>query len=447
MKQALHLDIQRIIDDQPFGAPHLRLMLLCGLCVFMDGFDAQAMGFVAPTLSQQWHIARAALGPILTAGLVGMLCGALFFGPLADRFGRKKILVLCTLWFGIFSLLTATATTIASLELLRLITGFGLGGTLPNAIALTSEYMPQRLRSTGVMLMFTGFSIGAAVGGFAAAYLIVRFGWQSVFIAGGVVPCVTALLLPRLPESIRFLVLEGGEEAQVLKYLRQVAPQADLPDDAVFDVVEHKESAFVVGQLFAAGRAGMTLLLWVLFFMSLLDLYFLNSWLPTVLHDSGLELGTAIRMTAMFQVGGAAGAFILGRAFDRRKSFSALVLAYAGATACVFFIGMAGASVVLQTLLVFAAGICVVGGQTGSNAMAAESYPTAIRSTGVGWSLGIGRIGSIAGPMLGAALLGSHTEIKQVFWAAAVPPAIAAIAVLMVNRQISHSAAATGNLH
>jgi AAHS family 4-hydroxybenzoate transporter-like MFS transporter len=321
------------------------------------------------------------------------------------------------------------------MEILRLITGVGLGGTLPNAISITSEYMPGRLRSTCVMLMFTGFSTGAAVGGFAAAYLIGSFGWQSVFVVGGAVPCLTAVMLLGLPESIRFLVLKGGEDKQVSRNLRRIAPQVEVPEGAHFVVGEHKESGFVVGQLFTAGRAPTTMLLWVIFFMSLLDLYFLNSWLPTVLHDSGLELGTAIRITAMFQAGGAAGAFILGRTFDRRKSFGALALSYAGAAVCVFFIGMAGSSLVLQALLVFAAGICVVGGQTGSNAMAAESYPTPIRSTGVGWALGIGRIGSIAGPMLGAVLLSSQLEMKRVFWAAAVPPAVAVIAVLLVNRR------------
>jgi len=176
-------------------------------------------------------------------------------------------------------------------------------------------------------------------------------------------------------------------------------------------------------------------LLWVIFFMSLLDLYFLNSWLPTVLHDSGLQLETALRITAMFQVGGAIGAFVLGRTFDRMKSFIALAAAYAGAAACVFFIGMAGSSLIVQTGLVFATGVCVVGGQTGSNAMAAQLYPTSIRSTGVGWSLGIGRIGSIVGPMLGAILLSSHMEVREVFWAAAVPPGIAAIAAMLVNRR------------
>lgn len=435
MKSPPVLDLQQAIDGQAFNKYHLRVLVLCALSVLMDGFDAQAMGFVAPTLSAEWNISRGALGPILTAGLVGMLCGALFFGPLADRFGRRTILLFCTVWFGVFSLLTASATSVRSIEILRLITGFGLGGTLPNAIALTSEYMPRQLRSTCVMLMFTGFSIGAATGGFVAAILIKTFSWRAVFVVGGAAPCLLAALLLGLPESIRFLVLRGGRTARVKAYLRKIAPDLEVPEDVCFDIPERKERGFLLGQLFRDGRAVTTLLLWVIFFMSLLDLYFLNSWLPTVLHDSGLQLERALRITAMFQVGGAIGAFVLGRTFDRMKSFIGLAAAYAGAAVCVFFIGMAGSSLLVQTGLVFATGVCVVGGQTGSNAMAAELYPTSIRSTGVGWSLGIGRIGSIVGPMLGATLLSSHLDVRQVFWAAAVPPGIAVIAVMLVNRR------------
>jgi len=401
--------------------------------VMMDGFDAQAMGFVAPSLAQQWHIARAALSPILSAGLVGMLLGALVFGPLADRFGRKPILVLCTLWFGLLSLLTTQAYSVQSMVVLRLITGFGLGGTLPNAIAVTSEFMPKRLRATGVMLMFSGFSIGAAVGGFAAAGLIQKYGWQSVFWVGGILPCIAALFLLRLPESIRFLVLRGGEAQRITKLLARIAPGIVVPPNASFVIGENRETGFVVKHLFTDGRTPVTLLLWVIFFMSLLDLYFLNSWLPTVLNDSGVPLATAIEITAMFQVGGAVGAFLLGRLFDRATSYRALAWVYGGASVCVFFIGMAGASVALQAFAVFAAGVCVVGGQTGSNAMAAQSYPTGVRSTGVGWALGIGRIGSIVGPVAGGILLSSHLPMKRVFWAAAVPPLMALIAAAVLN--------------
>src|SRR5215469_15264846 len=312
MQQAARLDIQEVLDRQPLHSFHLGLGVLCALAVLMDGFDAQAMGFVAPSLLQQWRISRVALSPILSSGLVGMLVGALLFGPLGDRLGRKRILVFCTLWFGIGSLLTARVNSVEPMLWLRLVTGFGLGGAMPNATALTSEYMPRRLRATGVMLMFFGFSMGAAIGGFAAAGLISRYGWQAVFVLGGLLPLVTAIaLLIALPESIRFLLLKGGEEQRVASLLRQVAP--DAPAAASCARVEKRQAGFPVSELFTERRAGTTLLLWVIFFMSLLDLYFLNSWLPTVIHDAGVPLGQAITITALFQVGGAAAAIVLGR--------------------------------------------------------------------------------------------------------------------------------------
>jgi AAHS family 4-hydroxybenzoate transporter-like MFS transporter len=427
------LDVQQIIDRQPFSRYHLRLAVLCALAVLMDGFDAQAMGFVAPALLQQWHITRVALSPILSSGLVGMLIGALLLGPVGDRIGRKRVLVLCTVWFGIGSVLTARVNSIESMLWLRLLTGFGLGGAMPNATALTAEYMPRRLRATGVMLMFFGFSMGAAIGGFVAAGIITRYGWQGVFLVGGILPCVTALLLLGLPESIRFLLLKGGEEERAAKLLRKVAPSVTIEPGTALMVSEEPKAGFPVRRLFSEGRARMTVLLWLVFFMSLLDLYFLNSWLPFVIHDAGVPLGQADAIVALFQVGGAAAAIVLGRVVDLQRSYRVLAAVYLGAAVCVFLIGLVSGTVAVETAAVFAAGFCVIGGQTCSNSLAADSYPTAMRSTGVGWALGIGRIGSIVGPVLGGLLLSFNWGMRRVFLAAAIPAVIAAVAAMSLN--------------
>jgi AAHS family 4-hydroxybenzoate transporter-like MFS transporter len=435
MSPAARLEIHQFIDQLPLSRYQLLIAILCAMVLFMDGFDAQAMGFVAPALINQLHIARASLGPVFSSGLVGIMIGALVFGPLADRFGRKPVLVFCTVLFGACSLLTATATSLPSLLVYRLITGFGLGGAMPNAVALTSEFMPKRSRATAVTLMFVGFSIGAAVGGFVAAGLMARFGWQSVFVTGGVIPCAIAvLLIALLPESIRFLLMQGGEDRRIAQSLSRIAPGVS-PDLARSLVIEERPAQeFVVKQLFTAGRAPMTLLIWVIFFMSLLDLYFLNAWLPTVIHDAGIVIEQAIVLTALFQVGGAVGSLIMGRLLDRFLSFRVLACAYLSAGVFVVFIGAAGKSVALLAITIFAAGCGVIGGQSSANALSAEFYPTPMRATGVGWALGIGRVGSIIGPLLGGALLTLQHETRRVFWAAAIPVLIASAAGFLASR-------------
>jgi MFS transporter, AAHS family, 4-hydroxybenzoate transporter len=424
------IDISETIDRLPVGSFQIRVLLICAAVLFVDGFDTQAIGYVAPAVAAEWKLARGALGPVFSAGLFGLMIGAIVFGTIADRIGRKRIIVTSTIAFGIGSLLTMLAQDPTWLMVLRFLTGLGLGGAMPNAVALTSELSPIGRRATLVMMMFAGFSIGAALGGLLAAALIPAFGWRSVFLVGGLVPLVLAPLLGVvLPESIRYLALVGGRDRDVAGLLRQVAPDQGVPADAHFVVREPKLSGLPVAHLFAEQRSRVTLLLWSVFFMSLLDLYLLANWLPTVLNDLGTSVSAAAVIGAMLQVGGVVGTFALGRFIDR-FSFRALALTYLCAAAAIAAIGLTSHSIPLVTSAIFAAGFCIVGGQIAANALTATYYPTAIRSTGMGWALGIGRVGSIVGPLVGGAMLAARAGVDTLFAVAAIPALVAAVAAL-----------------
>jgi AAHS family 4-hydroxybenzoate transporter-like MFS transporter len=428
------VDVIEFIDSQPVGGFHTRLLLTCAAVLFLDGFDTQAMGYVAPPLAKEWGLSKAALGPVFSAALFGLMIGALVFGPLADRVGRKAIIIGSMLAFGIGALVTAAVHDVTTLLIIRFLTGLGLGGAMPNAIALTSEFNPHRRRATMVMIMFCGFSVGAALGGLLAAGLIPRFGWRSVFIVGGVAPLVMVpILASRLPESVRFLALRGNATARVADLLRRVNPRAAFASDATFVVRERRLTGLPVAHLFREGRTAVTLLLWVVFFMSLLNLYFLANWLPTVLNDLGASVSQAVVIGSMLQVGGVVGTFALGRLIDR-FSFRALALVYFAAVFAVGAIGQLGHSAVLVTMAIFAAGFCIVGGQIAANALAASLYPTSVRATGVGWALGIGRIGSIVGPVVVGVLLEQKWSTSAVFVMAAAAALCAACAALCLDR-------------
>jgi MFS transporter, AAHS family, 4-hydroxybenzoate transporter len=428
------IDVVDFIDRQPVGGFQIRLLLTCAAVLFLDGFDTQAMGYVAPALAKEWGLSKAALGPVFSAGLFGLMIGALVFGPLADRVGRKTIIILSTLAFGIGALATAAVQDVTTLLVIRFLTGLGLGGAMPNAIAMTSEFNPQRRRATMVMIMFCGFSVGAALGGMLAAGLIPYLGWRSVFVVGGVAPLIMVPILAlKLPESVRFLALHGNAPARVAELLGRISPTTAFASDARFVINETHLAGLPVTHLFREGRAATTLLLWVVFFMSLLDLYFLSNWLPTVLNDLGASVSEAVAIGSMLQVGGVVGTFALGSLIDR-FSFRALALVYFGAVFAIGAIGQLSHSAVLVTIAIFAAGFCIVGGQIAANALAAAFYPTSVKATGVGWALGIGRIGSIVGPVVGGVLLEQKWSAAAVFMAAAGAALCAALAAFSLSR-------------
>jgi AAHS family 4-hydroxybenzoate transporter-like MFS transporter len=394
------VDLVQLINQLDIRRFHFQLLALCAGVVFMDGFDAQAIGYVAPTLSQAWHLAPGALGPVFGSGLFGIMLGALVGGPLADYIGRKRVIIFAAIFFGICTLITAFAGNVQQLLMIRFITGVGLGAAMPNAIAL-----------------------------------VPAFGWSSVFIFGGVVPLLLApVLWVALPESVRFLLLRDPNDPRINIIIENLA---GTPAGAArFVISEEQHEAFTLVQLFTHGRALATVLLWVVFFMNLLNLYFLSNWLPTVMHDMGLSISTAAFTSALFQVGGTVAPFLLGWLIDRYGFHSVLVVTYILAAVVIGLLGSVGPGLAMLMVTVFAAGFCVVGAQSGSNALAASLYPTSVRSTGVGWALGIGRIGSIIGPVVGGMMLAQHWDRSQLFLFGAIPAlcAMAAVAAMWMTK-------------
>jgi MFS transporter, AAHS family, 4-hydroxybenzoate transporter len=438
---ATSVNVPDLIDQQKVGPFQIRILILCALAALLDGFAAQMIGYLAPSIALEMHLGPKALTPIFSWGLVGLMLGALTFGPIADRFGRKPVIVVCTLFYGIITLATARADSGTALAVFRFLAGLGFGGVMPNAIAMTAEYSPHRRRGTMVTVMFCGFPIGASIAGFATVPILNAFSWRGVFILAGAMPLLLApALAVFLPESIRHLVIHGGKEERVRQLLERINASLVFEAGTNFVVREERASGVPVFHLFRQGRSVATVLLWIGFFMSLIDIYFLTSWLPTVFHSAGITLSLAVIATAIFQGGGVVASLLLGLFVDRFGAFRSLTFTFFLGAVCVALLGYTH-SVGAILFITFFAGAGIIGGQTGANALAASFYPTYIRSTGVGWALGIGRIGSIFGPILGGIMLSLHLPLTTVFLVGAVPALIGSAAIFLMGRtQISLNA-------
>jgi AAHS family 4-hydroxybenzoate transporter-like MFS transporter len=407
----------------------------------MDGFDVQAIGFVAPKLVEEWRISGALLGSVLSAALVGVLFGSILLSMLADKIGRRPVLIGACLFFSLVTLLTARVHSVPELLVIRFIAGFGLGSIMPNAMALVGEYCPPRARVSAMVIVGTGFTAGAMVAGFISFWLIPRFGWRSVFYFGGTVPLVIGtLMFFLLPESLQYLALHQKDPDKLLHWLKRVNPRIVVTRQTKFLVQERRQSGVPLVKLFQQGRATGTLLLWTVYFLNLLNLYFLSSWLPTVatplVKAAGASAAYASLIGSTLQVGGVLGSFALGSLINRFGFIKVLTTCFALACASIGMIGRPGLSLGMLFLVVFLAGLGIVGSQSGLNALAATLYPTDLRSTGIGSGLGIGRLGSIVGPVLAGQLISAHWSTESLFLAAAVPAFISALVILAMRRAV-----------
>ncbi|MFM0397569.1 MFS transporter [Paraburkholderia phytofirmans] len=427
-------NIESFIDRQKVSAYQWVILGLCFLIVAADGFDTAAAGFIAPAIAKDWGLTRFALGPLLSAALIGSVLGALISGPLADKIGRKRVLAVSVLVFGVLTLACAKAGSLQELTFLRLVSGIGLGAAMPNATTMVSEYMPKKHRALLVNIMFCGFTLGASAGGLAAAALIPAFGWQSIFLVGGVVPFLLALVLfAWLPESVRFMVVNSWPTEKINMVLGRIAGKAMAEKHFTIGETANQGRNSPVALILSKGFRSGSLLLWVTYFMGLLVYYLMTSWLPTLMKDGGMSLQQASLITALFPLGGGLGAIVCGLLMDRVNAHRVVAFTYVLAGVFIWCVGQSVGNTLFVGLLTFLAGSCMAGAQISMPVLAAAFYPTNGRASGVAWMLGIGRIGGIVGAFAGAVMLQAGFGIEAILQVLAFPVFVAAGALLLKN--------------
>lgn len=435
MSDTQGVNVTSVINELHISGYQWLILAISLLTAMFDGYDTQGIAYVAPVIAQDLGMNVAQLGPIFGAELVGLMLGAIFFGMLADKIGRKQAIMWSVLVFGIFSILTPMGHTFQSLMILRFFAGIGLGGALPNTIAYVLEYSPLRMRGLLVNSPNAFFALGSIVGGLLATKLIPAFGWQSTFYVGGTVPLLFLLVIAIwLPKSARFLLVKGKSPEQIARIMQKIAPARQFSSATRF-TLEPQVTGITVKHLFTEGRTYATLLLWVAFFMNLFVLLYLINWMPTLLRQSGQPLQTAILITVWYNIGEFLGGLAMGWLADRSGApHTVLAIAYVGAAV---FITTAAFSIDNLTILLpamFLTGVSINGGQASLNTIAATYYPTAIRATGIGWALGIGRIGSILGPIMGGMFVGAQWAVPSVILVNTVPAIIAGASILLLRR-------------
>ncbi|QLR43328.1 aromatic acid/H+ symport family MFS transporter [Enterobacter sp. RHBSTW-00994] len=439
-------DLQALIDKAPVGRMQWQVIICCFLVVMLDGFDTAAIGFIAPDILSRWQLNVSDLAPLFGAGLVGLTAGALLGGPLADRFGRKRVIELCVVLFGVFSLLSAFSPDLQSLVILRFLTGLGLGGAMPNTITMTSEYLPARRRSTLVTLMFCGFTLGSAMGGIVSAQLVPLIGWSGILILGGVLPIVLfCVLLFALPESPRWQIRHQESQEIIARTVSAITRVRYSNTHFCLNEVAAVEKG-TIRQLFAGRQLPITLMLWTVFFMSLLIIYLLSSWMPTLLSHRDVELQQASWVTAAFQIGGTLGALLLGMLMDKSNPCRVLAMSYALGAVCIVMIGLSENDLWLMALAIFGTGIGISGSQVGLNALTATLYPTQSRATGVSWSSAVGRSGAIVGSLSGGIMVMGHFSFNALFFVIAIPAAISAVMLTLLMFVLRHSVSKSDDL-
>ena len=442
-----NLDVTQVVDRQPVRLFLLGVLFLCTLVTLADGYNISVIAFAAPGLVQAWHLDRAALGPLFSSSLVAGLIGPFLFGALGDRIGRRSAMIAAVLIIGIFGVISGYCTSLVPLLITRFIAGIGMSGALAVTVAAVNEFAPRRLRATFVTIVFSGTTIGSGLPGLVAPTLVAEQGWESLFFIGGVVPVVLAMAIYLfLPETPKFLCLDSARHGELARLLRRLDPRLVLADDERFVLGgESAAAGSSVGQLFAGRLALLTPLLWFGAFVAQMVFHSFNTWLPTLMTDTGVPFGQASHMVVLFQFLGTLGGWVIARPLDRFGMLPCTTL-YVLSIPVVAGLGLAGHSAATLTVLVSLAGICILGLHFAQVACVSNVYPTSVRAFGVGWFMLFARVGGALGPAVVGVLVGQHMSVSSLFYWAAVPlglGTVASIAVTVLYQANYHKKAAT----
>ncbi|ATE61287.1 MFS transporter [Thauera sinica] len=440
------VDVHKIIDEAKFNRFHLNVLFWCALVIIFDGYDLVIYGVVLPKLMEQWALSPIEAGALGSYALFGMMFGALIFGPLSDKIGRKKVIMITVLIFSGMTFLNGFATTPTQFGICRFIAGLGIGGVMPNVVALMTEYMPKKIRSTMVAVMFSGYSVGGMTSAFLGMYLMPNYGWQAVFFVAGVPLLLLPLIWFFLPDAVGFLI-QARRETEAGGLLSRVEPSFRMRAGDTLHYPTGKGKGAALGALFQNGRLLSTLMYWVAFFGCLLMVYALGSWLPKLMVKAGYDLKNSLAFLLVLNFGAIFGAIGGGWLADRFHLRRVLTIMFVIAALSIGGLGfLPKEDQGLLYLFIAVAGACTIGAQILLYAYVAQYYPLAIRSTGIGWASGVGRLGAISGPMLGGFLVSAELAFQFNFLAFAVPGAIAGLAISMVGRSAVHAPEEEKNL-
>lgn len=427
------VSVNDVIDQAKFTKFHLSIVLWCLFIVLFDGYDLAINGVVLPLLMQEWGMSAVQAGMLASTALAGMMFGAMLFGMLADKIGRKKVILICVSLFSAFTFLGGFTTNPTEFGILRFIAGLGIGGVLPNLVALTSEYAPKRLKSTLVTTMFSGYAVGGIMAALCGTWFTPSFGWEIMFFIAGIPLLFVPFFWKFLPESLTFLVKEQKVN-EARRFIKQVEPTADVRADTelVLASADQTQSASVKA-LFTENRATGTFLFWIAFFMCLLMLYALGSWLPKLMMAAGYSLGSSLMFLLALNIGAVIGTISGGILADRFDFKPVLMSMLTVGVLSLVGLGFNSPTPVIY-LLVSLAGASSIGTSILLYSYVAQYYPVAVRSTGIGWASAVGRTGAIVGPIVIGMLLGMELPHKWNFIAVAMPGIIGIIAISMIRK-------------